>query len=352
MHRTTVFFLLGLLGAASCFAEDPAAPPAAPPVESAATETADAPPPPPAADRPTPPAPAADGTVSVVVPPSSPVRPAASPDAASPAAPPAAPPAAAGPGTALVTSAFEPMRLPAQGQGTGPVAIDAAIYARPLPLLEALERSGDRSRRLWVAQAYWKASIAFVSLAWAIDGREKLATTGPGSDPYDRAALEGAVASAAAGVAEAKAELVAAQQELADLARLPIGEPLPWPVDRPLATPYATHFDVIFAQRLATGRVRAINRMLPSKQEALDTRAKAVAAANEALGIAELDHAKGKRPVEAVLAAHAALATQRRQFLELLRGYNTDIAEYVMAVADFSVPDDRFAAMLIGTPSP
>jgi hypothetical protein len=32
--------------------------------------------------------------------------------------------------------------------------------------------------------------------------------------------------------------------------------------------------------------------------------------------------------------------------------YNNEIAEYVMAVADFSVPDDRFAAMLIGTPIP
>jgi hypothetical protein len=32
--------------------------------------------------------------------------------------------------------------------------------------------------------------------------------------------------------------------------------------------------------------------------------------------------------------------------------YNDDIVEYVMAVADFSVPDEQFATMLIGTPTP
>jgi hypothetical protein len=33
-----------------------------------------------------------------------------------------------------------------------------------------------------------------------------------------------------------------------------------------------------------------------------------------------------------------------------MRAYNLDIAEYAMAVADLSVPDDRFVSMLIGTP--
>jgi len=33
-----------------------------------------------------------------------------------------------------------------------------------------------------------------------------------------------------------------------------------------------------------------------------------------------------------------------------MKAYNLDIAEYAMAVADLSVPDDRFVSMLIGTP--
>ena len=66
--------------------------------------------------------------------------------------------------------------------------------------------------------------------------------------------------------------------------------------------------------------------------------------------MAEADHAKGNRPIEAVVAAHAALVGQQREFLQATKAYNLDIAEYAMAVADASVPDDRFVSMLIGTP--
>jgi hypothetical protein len=66
--------------------------------------------------------------------------------------------------------------------------------------------------------------------------------------------------------------------------------------------------------------------------------------------MAEADHAKGRRPIEAVVAAHAALVGQQREFVAAVRAYNLDIAEYAMAVADLSVPEDRFVSMLIGTP--
>ena len=162
--------------------------------------------------------------------------------------------------------------------------------------------------------------------------------------------LDVAVAAARADLADARAELVAAQQELVDLARLPLEDPLPWPVDRPLAGPYQTHFDAIFATRTATGRVRAIARTLPARHDALESRAAAVRAAAQAMAMAEADHAKGQRPIEAVIAAHAALVGQQREFLLATKAYNLDIAEYAMAVADLSVPDDRFVSMLIGSP--
>jgi hypothetical protein len=68
------------------------------------------------------------------------------------------------------------------------------------------------------------------------------------------------------------------------------------------------------------------------------------------MAMAEADHAKGNRPIEAVIAAHAALVGQQREFLLATKTYNLDIAEYAMAVADATVPDDRFVSMLIGTP--
>jgi hypothetical protein len=226
----------------------------------------------------------------------------------------------------------------------------SGLYARPLTLLEALQRPGDPSRRLWIAQAYWKVSAGYAWVRWASEAVERLELVAPGSDPHDRAVLDVAAAAARADLAEARSQLGVSQQELVDLARLPITDPLPWPVDRPLASPYQTHFDAIFATRLATGRTRAIARTLPARHEAIEARAAAVTAADTALGMAEADHAKARRPIEAVIAAHAALVEQRREFLAAVRAYNLDIAEYAMAVADLSVPDDRFVSMLIGTP--
>ncbi len=287
---------------------------------------------PPAAEAPR--EPRADGTVSVVV----------AADGA----------AATGVATDLVGRALEPLdagvgAAPAAASPTAPPPV-SAIYARPLPLVEALERSGDRSRRLWISQAYWKVSAGFAMLRWSTEALERLELVAPGGDPHDRAVLDVAVAAARADVADARAELVAAQQELVDLVRLPPGDPLPWPVDRPLAGPYQTHFETLFATRPATGRIRAIVRMLPAKHEALEARAGAVVAAQKAMQMAEADHAKGQRLIEAVTAAHAALVGQQREFIAALKAYNLDIAEYAMSVADLSVPDDRFVSMLIGTP--
>jgi len=295
-------------------------------------------------DEPPPQVPAADGTTSVVVP-AEPTPPPANPPPANP--PPASPPPANPPLTGaaeLLASMLEPLAARAASPA------DAQLYARPLPLLEALERSGDRARRLWIVQAYWKVSAAFACARMATEAIERLELIAPGGDPHDRATLDVAVAAARADLAEAKAQLGIAQQELVDLSRLPLTEPPPWPVDRPLASPYETHFDAIFANRIATGRVRAIARTLPARHDAIESRVNAVRAAEQAMTMAEADHAKGKRPIEAVIAAHDALVDQQREFLQATRGYNLDIAEYAMAVADLSVPDDRFVSMLIGTP--
>jgi hypothetical protein len=277
---------------------------------------------------------AADGTVSVVVDP-----PSASPPASTSTA---APAPEASEAATLLGELLEPA---ARGQGGPPPD-------RPLPLLEALERSGDRTRRLWITQAYWKVAAACARRKQATAAVERLDLVAPGAAGHDRAVLDALAAEARSERAEAEASLVAAQQELVDLVRLPVGEPLPWPVDRPLVTAYQTHFDTIFAARAATGRVRAIHRMLPSRHEALEARAAAVRAAAEAFTLAEVEHAKGNLPIEAVAAAQARLVGQERAFIDDVQIYNNEIAEYVMAVGDFSVPDDRFAAMLIGTPIP
>ena len=264
-----------------------------------------------------------------------------------PAVPPAAEPAPSD-SAVLLGELLEPLvgRPGTEAQPAG----ETDLYSRPLQLLEALVRSGDTSRRLWITQAYWKVSAAYASVRCCTAAIEQLEMIAPGGDHHDRATLDVATAAAKADLADARAHLGGMQQELVDLARLPLGEPLPWPVDRPLAGPYQTHFDAIFATRTATGRVRTIARTLPARPQALESRAAAVRAAATAMAMAEADHAKGNRPIEAVIAAHAALVSQQGEFLQATKAYNLDIAEYAMAVADLSVPDDRFVSMLIGTP--
>jgi len=289
--------------------------------------------------------PATPGQPSILVPPAGATNPPTQTPPATAVTPPPAPPAAPSLATDLLAQALEPL-----AGRPGGAAADQQIYARPLPLLEALDRSGDRGRRLWITQAYWKVAGGFAAVRWATEAIERLDLVAPGGDPHDRATLDVATAAARADLADARAQLGAAQQELVDLAKLPVTDPLPWPVDRPLAIPYQTHFEAIFANRPATGRVRAIARTLPARHEALEARAAAVRAAEKAATMAEADHAQGKRPIEAVIAAHAALVGQQREFLQATKAYNLEIAEYAMAAADLSIPDDRFAAMLIGAP--
>lgn len=247
----------------------------------------------------------------------------------------------------MLTALLEPFKGRLAGVSG---SLDPLLYARPMPLLEPLARSGDRSRRLWIVQAYWKVSAGYAAVSASAAAFERLEFVAPGTDPHDRATLDVATAAARADLADARARLASAQQELVDLARLPMGEPLPWPIDRPLADPYQAHFDAIFANRIATGRIRAIVRSLPARHEALASRAVAVAAAAKAAEMAEADHAQGERPIEAVIVAHSALVAQQHAFVEAVRTYNVEIAEYAMAVADLALPDEQFVSMLIAAP--
>jgi hypothetical protein len=223
---------------------------------------------------------------------------------------------------------------------------------RPLGLVEALLRSGDRSRRLWITQAYWKLAAKVAIVRCAGDAVERLDLVAPGAEPHARAVLDAATAEARAELAEARSELAVAQQELIDLIRLPITEPLPIPLDPPLTAAYQTHFDSIFANRPATGRIRAIHRALPGRHEAIGLWSTAATAAEQAFAGSEAEHAKGRLPIESVIGSHALLGVQQRGLIAAVKAYNCDIAEYVMSVADLGLPDDQFAAMLIPAPTP
>jgi hypothetical protein len=256
--------------------------------------------------------------------------------------------------SSVAADLVERILAPREPSRTRDARFEAALAAigptRPLPIVDALGRSGDRSRRQWVVGAYWKAAAAVMRLAWAAEAADHIDTIPPGADPLDRTALDVAAAASLAEVSSATAATIQSCQELADGALLTIGEPLPLPADRPLAVPYQTHFEAIFSQRLATGRIRAVDRMLPHLQSELESTGAGVLASMTALSVAEQAHARGDRTIEAVVHGIESLARERQRFLAALVQYNALIAEYVGAVADVGVDDARFAAMLIGTP--
>ena len=233
-----------------------------------------------------------------------------------------------------------------------PLPGEEALPARPVPLLEALERSGDRSRRLWITQAYWKLAAAALRHRFAAEAEERLSLVAPGASAEDLVHLELSLEAARGRRSSAAADLVAAQQEVADLVRLPVTDAPAMAADQPLTAAYQTHFETIFASRPATGRVRAIHRQLPLEHRAIVARARATFAAVERFTSMETLNAQGKKPLGAVITANEGIVTHQEAFVDALLDYNLAIAEYVMAVADLSVPDERFAAMLIGQPLP
>ena len=62
--------------------------------------------------------------------------------------------------------------------------------------------------------------------------------------------------------------------------------------------------------------------------------------------------AKGTGDLQTVLICHADLARQRHDFLTAVYGYNLDVAEYALTVADPTLPNDRLVGMLIPLKKP
>jgi hypothetical protein len=125
---------------------------------------------------------------------------------------------------------------------------------------------------------------------------------------------------------------------------------LPVPSDRPHVGAYRTHFQEIFAQRSAPPRVRLIDRTMPLRRKAVDLRCQAVVAARDALHATLEAYDAQQAEIEHVLVRIKALARERRAFLQAVRDYNADIADYALAVAGAGASSRDLVAMLIKPP--
>jgi len=224
----------------------------------------------------------------------------------------------------------------------------ATLAGRPLSLLEALSRAGNRSQQVEVTHAYWRLTMAVAEYHASLDEQEQLGElTAP---PVEAAMLSAAQASAAAALRAAELAVLAAQHELAEAAALPAGDPLPLCADLPHVGPYRTYPDASPSVPSLAGRIRLIDRTLPIRRRAIDVRAAAVQAAENALQAAVDSFHLGETDLSTVLAQVALLGRQRRALLRTVCDYNRDIADYALAVVDPQISGQALVATLIMSP--
>jgi hypothetical protein len=227
-----------------------------------------------------------------------------------------------------------------------------ALTGRATTLLELMGRVGaDRTRQTWVVRDFWKLSAAQADYNWAADELARLDQINAAKG-LESPILTAAQASAQARLREAQVGAIAAQQELADLLGIADKNQLPLAADPPLVGPYRTYFEALFATRAAPPRTRAIDRGLPIRLEAIQSRTEAVRAASTAVHFAEDSRVKGQTDLQTLLNCHSDLARQRRAFLATVRDYNLDIGEYALAVADPGISTERLVAMMILVKAP
>lgn len=223
----------------------------------------------------------------------------------------------------------------------------APTTGQPLQLVQLLGRTRDRSSQLRLTRSYWKLCIATAQYHWAASETRQLEETRAVNKAIDGPVLATAQASAQARQDEAKLNFVAAQQELADMLGYASTQPLPLCVDVPLVGAYRTYFDALFANQVPPPQLRLIDRSMPLRRTLIDTRAGAVQAASSAVRSVEIAHAKGEAPVFSLIAVQEELGRQRMEFLNAIRAYNYDIAEYALAVAPATLNENQLVGMMI-----
>ncbi len=224
-----------------------------------------------------------------------------------------------------------------------------ALTGGTTTLLEAMSRRADRPGQIEITHAYWKLFAATSAFHFAVDEQHRLRAIAPSAQAGDAALLRSAQASAEARALEAKAIAISIQHELAELMLRPSGSDLPLAVDLPHAGSYVTRFDEMFAQRTPPKRARAIHETLPLIRKALGLRTRAVTASIDAVDDSWAAYEQGTAAIDGLLSRLGQLSLQRQAFLNDVRAYNDDIADYALGSAPLGTSSRELVAMLIRT---
>ena len=217
-----------------------------------------------------------------------------------------------------------------------------------MTLLSALSATTARGQQLQIVRAYWRLAQAVAEYHFCWDHAKTL----------DRIKMAGradaslrlAESTAAAQLREAELNATRKQFELSELLRSPPGSPLPLPSDRPLVVPYRTSYKELFASRTPPEPARLAEKILPIQRQAIDDRAAAVQAAEDAFVAVTDDLQTGRSSTAAVASCSRELLRQQRAFAEAVGSYNRNIADYALMVVASGTSAQDLVNILIGPP--
>ncbi len=221
------------------------------------------------------------------------------------------------------------------------------VTGQALQLVQALSATPDRHQQLTITHAYWQTVEAVAKYHYCLDHENQLGRLQARRD--EEASLQAARSAATAKLREAELAAGSAQHELAVLLQFPPDAPLPFPADRPHVGAYRTNFQELFAARPAPDRARLIDRTLPIRRMAIDERAIAVQAAQDALTAAIDAYQSGQGSLTSVISNSDQAIGQQVAFIATVCRYNKDIAEYAITVAAPGATPQILAGYMIKT---
>ena len=197
-----------------------------------------------------------------------------------------------------------------------------------------------------IVRAYWRLVEAAADYTFCRDhvkGLERVRTGGRGE-----ASLRLAATTATAQLRDAGLAAVRRQYELAEVTRLPAGSSPPLPADSPLVLRYDTKFDQLFAARTPPEGARLSDKTLPIQHQAIEDRAAAVQAAEDASAAVTENYRDGRGDSAAVVACSRELLRQQRAFIETVCAYNRNIADYALLVVPTTTTPQELVTILLG----
>ncbi|HTM55532.1 MAG TPA: hypothetical protein VL175_16000 [Pirellulales bacterium] len=225
-----------------------------------------------------------------------------------------------------------------------------AVTGTPLSLQSALAGTTERAQQLKIAQAYWRLCLAQADYNWLRNDRDLLASYTQAHT--DQPALLSARASARANMRDAQLAVSQAQDELSDLMPRRGEQAPPLASDRPHVGDYNTQYETIFASQAPAPRLRLVHRTLPVRRKAIEAHAAAILAGLDAVESSGEEFKQHGSGLVTLLSALDQLRRERQAFLNNVRAYNQEIAEYAFAVAPPGTNGATLVSMLIKTSRP